>query len=147
MLSSPRFWHYFDTWVLRVLQWILALGIVSALAIVAWLAVRGVGRAAEQVDNVVELQQAVQALFGGVLLVVLGLELMETLRHYFISHRLRVELLVSVALVAVARHVIQLDYEHLEPWLVAAIAFLVLCLSASYVGVRVFVPRDETPQK
>jgi len=147
MLSSPRFWHYFDTWVLRVLQWILALGIVAALAIVAWLAVRGVGRAAEQVDTVVELQQAVQSLFGGVLLVVLGLELMETLRHYFISHRLRVELLVSVALVAVARHVIQLDYEHLEPWLVAAIAFLVLCLSASYVGVRVFVPRDETPQK
>ena len=147
MLNSTRFWRFFDTWVLRTLHVILALGIVAALAIVAWLAVRGVVRAAEQIDTVVELQQAVQGLFGGVLLVVLGLELMETLRHYFVSHRLRVELLISVALVAVARHVIQLDYEHLDPWLVAAIAFLVFCLAASYVGVRVLVPRDETPPK
>ena len=82
------------------------------------------------------------ALFAGVLLVVLGLELMDTLRNYFIEHRLRVELLISVALIAVARHVIQLDYEHTEPWLIAAMAFLVLSLAASYVGVRVLIRKD-----
>jgi uncharacterized membrane protein (DUF373 family) len=81
-------------------------------------------------------QQAVQALFAGVLLVVLGLELMDTLRNYFIEHRLRVEFLISVALIAVARHVIQLDYEHASPWLVIAIALLTFSLAASYVGVR-----------
>jgi hypothetical protein len=35
--------------------------------------------------------------------------------------------------------VIQLDYEHTDPWLVGAMAFLVLALTASYVGVRVFI--------
>ena len=67
---------------------------------------------------------------------------MDTLRNYFIEHRMRVELLISVALIAVARHVIQLDYEHAEPWLVAAMAFLVLSLTASYVGVRVLIRND-----
>jgi len=73
---------------------------------------------------------------------VLGLELMDTLRNYFIEHRLRVELLISVALIAVARHIIQLDYEHTSPGLVAAIALLIFGLAASYVGVRALVRDD-----
>jgi uncharacterized membrane protein (DUF373 family) len=124
--------------VLRVLQAVLALGIVAAMAIVALLAIRGVPRAFTEIDSVPELQNTVQGLFAGVLLVVLGLELMDTLRNYFIEHRLRVELLLSVALIAVARHVIQLDYEHTEARIVAGVAFLLLVLSASYVGVRSF---------
>jgi uncharacterized membrane protein (DUF373 family) len=49
-----------------------------------------------------------------------------------------VEFLISVALIAVARHVIQLDYEHESPWLVIAIAVLIFALAASYVAVRKF---------
>jgi len=140
---SHRLWHTFDRWVLGILEAILAVGIVAAIAIVVLLFVRGIPRATTEISNVGELQQAIQALFAGVLLVVLGLELMETLRNYFIEHRLRVELLICVALIAVARHVIQLDYEHTDPWLVAAMAFLVLSLTASYVGVRVLTRKDK----
>ena len=139
---STRLWHVFDRWVLGILEAILAVGIIAAIAIVILLVFRGIPRAATEIDNVAELQQAIQSLFAGVLLVVLGLELMETLRNYFIEHRLRVELLICVALIAVARHVIQLDYEHTDPWLVAAMAFLVLSLAASYVGVRVLTGAD-----
>ena len=115
---------------------IMALGIAAALTILVLLVLREIGRSWSQIDSIAELQQAVQALFAGVLLVVLGLELMDTLRNYFIEHRLRVEFLISVALIAVARHVIQLDYEHASPWLVIAIAVLIFSLAASYVGVR-----------
>lgn len=139
---SERLWHLFDRWVLGILEAVLAVGIVAAIAIVVLLFIRGIPRATTEISNVAELQQAIQALFAGVLLVVLGLELMETLRSYFIEHRLRVELLICVALIAVARHVIQLDYEHAEPWLVAAMAFLVLSLAASYVGVRLLSRND-----
>jgi uncharacterized membrane protein (DUF373 family) len=139
MSTSKRLWHAFDRLVLAVLEGILAIGIVAAIGIVVLLLFRGLPQAAENIDNIGDLQAAIQALFAGVLLVVLGLELMDTLRNYFIEHRLRVELLISVALIAVARHVIQLDYEHSDPWLVAAMALLVLALTASYVGVRVFI--------
>ena len=140
MVDSKRLAYLFDLWVVWILRGVMALGITAALAVLVLLVFREIGRSWGQIDSIVELQQAVQSLFAGVLLVVLGLELMDTLRNYFIEHRLRVELLVSVALIAVARHIIQLDYEHSPPGLVAAIALLMFTLAASYVGVRVLVP-------
>ena len=136
----------FDTWVVRILRATMGLGVGAAMAVLVLLVIREVGLSWRQIDTVAELQQAVQNLFAGVLLVVLGLELMDTLRNYFIEHRLRVELLISVALIAVARHVIQLDYEHTDPWLVAAIALLIFSLAASYVGVRTLVERKPPPR-
>ena len=112
MIDEDRISRLFDLWVLRILRITLALGITAALAILVLLVLRELGRSWTQIDSIAEWQQAVKALFAGVLLVVLGLELMDTLRNYFIEHRLRVEFLISVALIAVARHVIQLDYEH-----------------------------------
>ena len=139
MSDAGRFSFLFDLWLLRILRVTLALGITGAMAILVWLVIRELRRWAGQIETVADLQEAVQSLFAGVLLVVLGLELMDTLRNYFIEHRLRVELLISVALIAVARHVIQLDYEHSPPGLVAAIALLIFSLAASYVGVRALV--------
>ena len=143
MPDLKRLSHLFDLWVLRVLRVTLAFGIIAALAVLVLLVVRETRRAAGQIETIAQLQDAVQSLFAGILLVVLGLELMDTLRNYFIEHRLRVELLISVALIAVARHIIQLDYEHTPPWLVASIALLVFALAASYVGVRRLV-HDQT---
>jgi uncharacterized membrane protein (DUF373 family) len=134
-------------WVVRILRAVMALGISAAIILLVLLVVREIGRSWSQIDSIAELQEAVQSLFAGVLLVVLGLELMDTLRNYFIEHRLRVEFLISVALIAVARHIIQLDFEHSPAWLVASIALLTLTLAASYVGVRMFVPdpRGKSP--
>jgi uncharacterized membrane protein (DUF373 family) len=142
--DAKSFAFQFDLWVLRVLRTILALGILGAIGVILWLLIRHFSRAVAEIETIADLQDAVQALFAGILLVVLGLELMDTLRNYFIEHRLRVELLLSVALIAVARHVIQLDYEHVSPWLVVGIAFLTLSLAASYVGVRVLVSGQQT---
>ena len=141
MVDPHRISKMFDLWVLRILRVTMGIGITAALAILVLLVLRELGRSWSQIDSIAELQDAVQALFAGVLLVVLGLELMDTLRNYFIEHRLRVEFLISVALIAVARHVIQLDYEHASPWLVIAIAALIFSLAASYVGIRKFERR------
>jgi uncharacterized membrane protein (DUF373 family) len=140
VVDPKRASFLYDLWVLRILRAILSLGIAAAVGVLVLLVFREIGRSWGQIDSIAELQEAVQALFAGVLLVVLGLELMDTLRNYFIEHRLRVEFLISVALIAVARHIIQLDYEHASPWLVGAIALLVLSLAGSYVAVRAFEP-------
>jgi uncharacterized membrane protein (DUF373 family) len=146
VVDSKRLAYLFDVWVVWILRITMAVGITAALAVLVLLVVREIGRSWSQIDTIVELQQAAQSLFAGVLLVVLGLELMDTLRNYFIEHRLRVEFLISVALIAVARHIIQLDFEHSAPGLVAAIALLMFALAASYVGVRRFVP-DSKPSR
>jgi len=144
VVDPHRFSRLFDLWILRILRGIMGLGVSVAVAILVLLVLRELGRSWSQIDTIAELQEAVQALFAGVLLVVLGLELMDTLRNYFIEHRLRVEFLISVALIAVARHVIQLDYEHASPWLVIAIAVLIFSLAASYVGIRKFEYRSRS---
>jgi uncharacterized membrane protein (DUF373 family) len=144
MQGGQRLWQTFDLWVLRILQIVLAIGVVAAIGIVVLLLIRGIPRALGQIGTVTELQDSVQALFAGTLLVVLGMELLETLRHYFLEHRLRVELLLSVALTAVARHVIQLDYEHITAASIAAVALMVLTLTGSYIGVRAFVGMQRT---
>jgi uncharacterized membrane protein (DUF373 family) len=144
VVDENRISRMFDLWVLRILRVTMALGITAALAVLVLLVLRELGRSWTKIDSIAELQQAVQALFAGVLLVVLGLELMDTLRNYFIEHRLRVEFLISVALIAVARHVIQLDYEHESPWLVIAIAVLIFALAVSYVAVRKFDHRSRS---
>jgi uncharacterized membrane protein (DUF373 family) len=145
VLDSKRLAYLFDRWVVWILRATMAIGITAALAVLVLLVIREIGRSWSQIDSIAELQEAAQALFAGVLLVVLGLELMDTLRNYFIEHRLRVEFLISVALIAVARHIIQLDFEHSPPWLVAAIALLIFSLAASYVGLRVLVPAPGGP--
>jgi uncharacterized membrane protein (DUF373 family) len=142
-VRNPQYyWRLFDVWVLRILQGTPAFGIVAALGILLVLVIRKVPHGAQRIGSVNELQDAVQALFAGVLLVVLGLELMDTLRNYFIEHRMRVELLISVALIAVARHVIQLDYEHTSAGQVAGMALLIIALAGSYVAVRMLVYRE-----
>ncbi len=139
MVDSKRLSFLFDLWVTWILRATMAIGIAAAMLTLVLLVIREIGLSWGQIDSIAELQQAVQSLFAGVLLVVLGLELLDTLRNYFIEHRLRVEFLLSVALIAVARHIIQLDYEHASPWLVMGIALLVFSLAASYVGVRGFL--------
>ncbi|HYX74293.1 MAG TPA: phosphate-starvation-inducible PsiE family protein [Steroidobacteraceae bacterium] len=144
MVDPKSLSFLFDLWVLRILRATMALGIAAAMFVLVLLVMREIGQSWGQIDSIAELQRAVQSLFAGVLLVVLGLELLDTLRNYFIEHRFRVEFLISVALIAVARHIIQLDYDHASPWLVMAIALLIFSLAASYVGVRGFTREGAT---
>jgi len=71
-----------------------------------------------------------------VLLIVLGLELLETLRVYFAQHRVRLEIILVVAIIAVARHVINLDFHHLSGAEIAGTAALFLALTGGYYLVK-----------
>jgi uncharacterized membrane protein (DUF373 family) len=134
-VDSNRLWNLFDAGVLLILRAILAVGIIAAIVDVSLLVIHTVPHSLTAA-SLGELQNSVQALFAGVLLVILGLELLETLRHYFVQHHLRAEFLLSVALIAVARHVVRVDYEHASPGIIAAMAFLLFTLGAAYIGMR-----------
>ena len=70
--------------------------------------------------------------FGFFLMVLIGLELLSSIKLYLQEHVVHAELVVVVALIAVARKVIVLDYEKTEPLTVIAIAALALGLSIGY---------------
>src|SRR5437867_1758703 len=56
-----------------------------------------------QVTDVVTLQEAMQRGFGGLLVVLIGLELMDTLKHYWAGQHVRVEIVFLVGLIALGR--------------------------------------------
>jgi len=84
------------------------------------------------VADVHELQHALQRAFAGVLLVLLGLELFETLKTYFTQHSVRLEVILVIAIIAVARHIMVLDFEQVLPATLLAIGVLVLALTGGY---------------
>ncbi len=74
--------------------------------------------------------------FSFVLLVIIGLELFETIKHYLSSHILQAEIILVVALTAISRKVIILNYDKQEPLTIIGIALLVLALAVSYFLIK-----------
>lgn len=81
------------------------------------------------VDEVMEV-------FGFILMVVIGLELLETIKAYFDKRVVHVEVVMLVALVAVARKIIIMDYKEITPQMILAVAALVVSLSVGFYAVR-----------
>ena len=81
------------------------------------------------IENMLEI-------FGFFLMVVIGLELFETIRVYVEDHTIHVEVVLLVAIVAVARKVIIIDYKEIDPLMNFSIAALILALSAGYYMVK-----------
>jgi uncharacterized membrane protein (DUF373 family) len=117
---------------------LLTLGVVVLVAAIElWvLLAHGLYDRALQIGSVMDLQEAVQRAFAGALLVVLGLELMETLRLYASEHRVRLETILIVAIVAMGRHVIQLNLEHQDGVWLLGVGALFLALTGGYFLVK-----------
>ena len=71
-------------------------------------------------------------IFGLFLLVLIGIELLETIKAYLSERVIRVEVVIIVALIAIARKVIILDVKELSSLTLIGIAAIILALSAGY---------------
>ena len=71
-------------------------------------------------------------IFGLLLMVLIGLELMTSIEMYLEDNVIHAEVMFLVALTAVARKIVILDAKAIDPMTVFAIAALVLALSAGY---------------
>jgi uncharacterized membrane protein (DUF373 family) len=71
-------------------------------------------------------------IFGFFLLILIGLELLETIRAYFAEHIVHVEVVIQVALIAIARKVIILDIKEVTSQTLIGIAAIVIALAIAY---------------
>jgi uncharacterized membrane protein (DUF373 family) len=74
--------------------------------------------------------------FGFFLMVLIGLELLESINAYMREDRVRAEVVFLVALVAVCRKVIILDYKQITTELLFGMAALIIALGVGYFFVR-----------
>jgi uncharacterized membrane protein (DUF373 family) len=79
---------------------------------------------------------ALMDLFGVFLLVLIGIELLDTIKIYLRENLVHVEVVVLVAIIAVARKVVVLKVEELSGVVIIGIGFLVLSLSVAYYLIK-----------
>ena len=71
-------------------------------------------------------------IFGLFLLVLIGIELLDTIRAYLTEHVVHEEVILVAALIAVARKVIVLDVKKTDPLVIFGIAAIILAVSVAY---------------
>ena len=75
-------------------------------------------------------------LFSFFLLILIGVELLETIRMYLHEDTVHAEIVLLVALIALARKLVVLDVNAYEPLALFALAALVLALAGGYAVIK-----------
>ena len=75
-------------------------------------------------------------LFGLLLMVLIGLELMTSIRMYLNDHNIHAELMLLVAITAITRKIVILDAAKMEPMVLFGIGFIILALTVGYYLIR-----------
>ena len=74
--------------------------------------------------------------FGFFLMVLIGLELLESIKAYLEEDRVHAEIVFLVAIVAVSRKVIILDYKEITPGMLFGMSAVIVALGIGYFLVR-----------
>jgi uncharacterized membrane protein (DUF373 family) len=76
--------------------------------------------------------EEVFAIFGDLLLILIGLELMHTVKAYLVDHAVHVEVILTVAIVAMARKVIVANLNEYPGTAIIGMALLIIALAGSH---------------
>jgi uncharacterized membrane protein (DUF373 family) len=75
-------------------------------------------------------------IFGFFLMILIGIELLESLKVYLSQDKIHVEVIFTIALIAVARKVITLDITKLPELTLLGIAAIIISLSVGYFLIK-----------
>lgn len=75
-------------------------------------------------------------IFGFFLMLLIGVELLETIKAYLLENVVHSEIVLEVALIAIARKVITLDVKQYEPLSLIGIAALIITIGLSYFLIK-----------
>jgi uncharacterized membrane protein (DUF373 family) len=126
----------FEYWVVSAVQILLMVMIVLGLLDLVYLLFRGARSDLLNIQTEGQLQRAMQEGFAGILLVLIGLELLDTVRAYLKSHRIRLEVVLIVAVIALGRHIVELELENVDGLTLIGIAALIAALVGGYYLTR-----------
>ena len=118
----------FEGIILRTLIAMMAFAIIAATADLAWVFVRDLLSPPFDFLTVNELLDV----FAAFLLVLIGIELLDTVKVYATERHVHVEAVLLVALLAILRKVIILDFKDVPATTLFAVAAVILALGGAY---------------
>ncbi len=127
-----RYLDQFERLMVGVLLVLMAGVVLLATIELAWILVQDV---ITPPVFLLEIQELLD-LFGLFLLVLIGIELLHSVRTYVLKREFHIETVLAVAMIAVARKIIVLDPKELSPGALLGIAALVVALSFAFYIMR-----------
>lgn len=127
--------HYlqrFEKVIIVALAIMMSVVVLLATAELAFILVKDIVSSPVFILEIDELLE----LFGLFLLVLIGIELLETVKAYIVESVVRVHVVFTVALIAIARKVIILDVERTPSLKLAGIAAIIIALAFGYFFVK-----------
>jgi len=122
----------FERIVIWALTIMMAFVLLLATIDLAYLIIKDVLHAPSFILDVKDLMD----IFGLFLLVLIGIELLESIKTYLVEHLIRVEVVFMVALIAIARKVIILDVASFPSLTLIGIGSILLALAVGYYLIR-----------
>ena len=118
----------FEHIVTALLVVLLAVVIVLALIDLVWLLVQDILKPPLFILEIGDLLE----IFGFFLLVLIGLELLETIKSYYIEGRIELKVIFTVALIALGRKIIILEPENYGGLTLIGIGVIILALVVGF---------------
>jgi len=122
----------FERLVVNSLMVMMALIVVFAAVELAWMMIKDIVAPPFDLLRISELLE----IFGLFLLVLIGLELLGTIKTYVMRSVIHVEVVLTVALIAIARKVIILDVKKTSAFTLMGIGVILISLSVGYYLLR-----------
>ena len=126
-----KFYNYFErAIVLTLLSLLMVVVIYATIGFLITIGYTMIERA--QSTEVHLTMPILHEVFAGFLMILIGLELMKTIVMYLDEHVIHVEVEMSVAMIAIARHAIDVDYKTAPPMAMVGIGIVIISLAVGY---------------
>lgn len=120
--------HKFERAVVGALILMLALVILLSVLELGWVLITDI---ITPPILILEIHQLLE-LFGLFLLVLIGIELLETMKKYYTEGKVDLDVIISVSLIAIGRKIITMDPKAYEALTLVGMAAIILALFAGY---------------
>ena len=126
------FLQKFERFIVICLTLMMVLVVTLTTVELAWIIIRDI---ISDPIILLELNELLE-IFGFFLLVLIGIELLETIKAYLKTKVVHVEIVLEVALIAISRKVIILNIEKYESLTLIGIAALIAAVSLAFLVVK-----------
>ncbi|MCU0933908.1 MAG: phosphate-starvation-inducible PsiE family protein [Thiobacillaceae bacterium] len=117
-----------ERWIVAALIVMMTVVILLSVIELAWILYQDVMSPPILILEIDELLE----LFGFFLLVLIGIELLETIKHYYTEGKIELTVIFTVALIALSRKIIIFEPEKYEPMTLVGMGIIILALVAGY---------------
>lgn len=131
-----KIFQYFERGIIIALLGLMAVVILVSLYELSVLIFNDIFDARADATHTLFSENNILEILSFIMLVVISLELFETIKLYLDRHVISADFIILVALTAVARKIIIMDYSRYDPLMIIGLGVIVIALSLGYYFIK-----------